>query len=225
MSTLNPQNIRTELCHFLRNSDIISTTIRGVTTTSDNFVISAPTSQLTLTKSGVRNIRSVSIGGSAFWYYLFDYTVNWTTGVLTFTTPFTGGTVNVNYDYGTSDKIFPDMPRDDLTLNSYPRVSIEFTSMNSQPLGLGATNDINNILITIYAWVPANKETSIAGGNGGQDYITTILYNIRNSIRNNKKGFYYFKYIEPHNISPIIKGTSDKLLQQSQDYYIKFLVE
>jgi len=44
-------------------------------------------------------------------------------------------------------------------------------------------------------------------------------------MRTNAKSFYSFKYITPTGVNPITVGTNQKIIQASQDFNIKFLVE
>lgn len=225
MTTFSIQQLRDELCHLLRNSDILTTSVRGVTTASQTFTATAGQTVFTLTNTKAKNIRSLTVQSVAK-TYIKDYTVAWDTSVITLGT---GATLNdsvvVSYDYGTSDKIYPDYPRDDLTLTSYPRVGIELTSINTEPLGLGGMTHISDIVMTIFGWVSVNKDSSIAGGYGGLTDLNTLMYNIRNAIRTNAKSLYVINYMTPTIIGPLIRGTNNKIMQQSQDVHIKFKTE
>lgn len=225
MSTMDIQQIRDELCHKLRNSDILTIGVRGVATKTDNFTATAGQVAFTLTGAGVRNIRSLTVN-SVSKSYLQDYTVNWTTGVVTLGT---GASLNdpvaIQYDYGTSDKIYPDMPRDDLTLVSYPRVGIEMTNISTMPIGLGGMTHQSDIVITIICWVPVNKDSAIASGYGGLSDLSGLMKNIRDAIRTNAKLFYTFQYITPAGTGPLIRGQNNKVMQESVDYKIKFKIE
>lgn len=223
--TLSFKNIADEILMVLRNSDILSISVRGVTTKTDSFTATAGQTIFTLTNTRVKNVRTITKNSVAI-KYLRDYTINFETGVLTLLSGATlNDSVSITYDYGASDKIYSDMPRDDLTLQSFPRISIELTSSNTNPLDLGGMSHLSDFLITIYLWVPANKESAIAGGIGGTQDIRYYLGLIRDAIRTNSKSFYSFNYITPFSTSPLIKGTNNKILQMSEDFKIKFVVE
>lgn len=226
MTTINLQTIREELCLFLRNSDVLSVSVRGVTTiTNESFTATAGQTVFTLAHALVRNVRSITVQ-AVNKYYLTDYTVNFTTGVVTLGVGATvGNTVLVTYDYGTSDKIYPDFPRDDLTFQSYPRVGIELTSISTEPIGLGGMNHLSDLLITIIAIVSANKDVGVAGGFGGLSDLESLWKNVRTSFRTGAKGFVSFPYITPSGTGPIFKGKSDKLLQQTFDFRIRWVLE
>lgn len=226
--TLDIQNIRNELCEVLRRSDILTTTIRGVTRTTGNYTVGVGgESAHTFTGNiPVKDFYSLTVN-SINKYFLRDYTINWATGVLTWNVALVNND-NVAYqiDWGSSgDKIYPDLPRDDLTLTSYPRVGIELTSISTTPLGLGGDTHISDLVITVIAWVSANKDSSIAGGFGGLSDLSGLVKNIRDTLRTNAKSFYTFQYITPVSTGPLIKGEDGKIMQQTSDYRIKFKVE
>jgi hypothetical protein len=228
-NSLNVMNIRDELTHFLRYSDVLSITVRNVTTYSGSYTASEENGESTHTFTGftpVRDFKSIEVNGTPK-YYIRDYTMDWNSGVLTWTSslPQTGDLVTFTLDYGTGDKIYPDLPRDDLKLTSYPRVGVELLSVSTKPLGLGGSAHINDIAITIFCWSPANKDSSVAGGYGGLSDIESTINLIRNSLRTNAKNFYSFQWITPLGRGPLTKSHDNKVMQLSQDYVIKFLVE
>lgn len=229
MATIELENLREEICHALRNGDIFgaaSTTIRGVTNTTNSFTAGAGDIEFTLSHTGVKNIRSLTID-SVDKYLFRDYTVNWATGKITLNTPTTGGEdIEVSYDYSSSaDKIYPDMPRTDLTLTSFPRVGIELTSSRTEPLGLGGLRHISDLIVTAYVWVPVNKDTNIAGGLGGTSDLNNTIKRVRDALRTTPKSYYNFPYIYPMSTSPIITGQDNKIIQMSQDFNVRFVVE
>lgn len=225
MVTSTPiQSIKREIVNELRNADIFTTTQRGVTTTSQTFTATASQTVFTLTYEP-RNIRALTVA-SVSKYYFLDYSFD---SVAKTVTLYTGATLSdavvITYDYGTTgaggDKIYPDYPREDLSLKSFPRIAVEFTNQNTMPLGLGGTTWINDIVITVFCWVPAEKISSV----GGTDYLSTKVTAIRQALQTRAKSFQLFKWITPGAISPIIKGQYDKVIQQSQDFTIRFVVE
>jgi hypothetical protein len=224
MSTFELENIREEIMHTLRNADIFSTTIRGVTTVTDNITGIAG-STITPTHSTLKNIRSLTIT-AVNKYFIKDYMINFSTGVITLVSALSGGeAIVLNYDYGTGDKVYPDMPRSDLTLESFPRIGISLVSPSTEPLGLGGMVHITDYLISIYVWMPVNKVSTIAGGLGGGDDLNDTMSDVRNAIRANAKSFYSFPYITPTSGTPVTVGTNQKIIQISQDFLVKFMVE
>lgn len=224
MATYNLQDITEDIMNTVRNSDVISIANRGVTTGS--FSGSAGLgSTFDLGQTGIKNIRSYTRATVA--QRLFkDFTVNWATGIVTSIVAFAGGeALVVSFDYGTGDKIYPDMPRADLSLSSYPRVGLQITNSNTQDFGLGGASHISDILITVYVWVPANKDSSVAGGIGGTESLKDLLTTIRTSMRTNAKLFGTFPFVTPKTTSPVMASDDKKLLQLSQDYNVRFVVE
>lgn len=234
MTSLNVENVREELSNFLRYSDVLSTSIRNVTRiTGESYTVGVGGETAhTFAHNPIRDFKSVTVNAVAK-YFLRDYTVNWTTGVLTWNTALVNNdAVLATYDYsaGTGgDKIYPDRPRDNLTLESMPRIGIELTSGDTKPLGIGGTTHITDLVVTVYVWVSANKDSNIASGFGGMADLESTHNLIRDAIRGNAKLFYFDNhasgYIYPKNMSPIMKGTNSKIMQQTQDFMIRFLVE
>ncbi|MFW6130754.1 MAG: hypothetical protein ACOC56_06160 [Atribacterota bacterium] len=108
--SLNVPEIKEELCVFLRNQDILSTTQRGVTNTTKTGTLSSEDT-ITISKSDVKNIRSIEVASTSKSFgkdYLVDYN-NASGCVITFNSNQTGD-YTVDYDYG-SDSIYPDFPR------------------------------------------------------------------------------------------------------------------
>lgn len=225
MTAVSLENIREEITHTLRNSDILSVSVRGVTTTTDNFTATTGQTVFTLTHTAVKNIRSLTVASVAK-RFLRDYTVNFNTGVVTLLVGAGNlDAVSIQYDYGNTDKIYPDYPRDNLSLQSFPRVAIAFTSDSTQPFQLGGLKWISDKIMTIFAWVPVNKDSAVASGLGGTDSLSNLVSSIRTAMQTNAKLFYTFQYITPTSIGPIIVGTNGKIIQQSQDFTIKHLIE
>jgi hypothetical protein len=224
---LNVQQIRDELCDVLRRSDVLSVAVRGVTRTTSGYTVGVG-GEATHTFTGnihVRDFKLLTVDGTNK-YFLRDWTINWTTGVLTWNSALTNGqVVAYQIDWGAGDKIYPDMPRDDLTLTSFPRVGIELTSVSTQPLGLGGLNHISDLVVTILVWSPVNKDTNVAGGFGGLIDTEATMNLIRNAIRANAKLFYTFQFIYPKGRGPITKGKNSKIMQMSADFLIRFRVE
>lgn len=225
MTTLNVKNIREELVFYLRNADVLSVSIRGVTTGSYSGTGSGAQTTINLGQTNVRNVRSLTIDAVAQ-KYLRDYTVNFSTGVVTLTSALSGGeALEASFDYGSSEKIYPDFPRDDLTLTSFPRVGIEITSATTEPFALGGADHISDFVITIFAIVPVNKDSNVASGYGGTGDLSTLVSNIRGAIRTYAKSLHTIPYIYPLTLNPITTGWKNKAIMQSADFMAKFIVE
>lgn len=227
MTTMNLENIRDELCHFLRASNVLSTSARGVTAKTETWTVGiAGEASHTLGFLPVRNFTAVTVNSVPL-TYLRDYTANFSTGVITWVVPLVStDAVSVSYVYGVGDKIYPDFPRDDISLRgSYPRIGIQITSVSTEPIGLGGMAHMSDILVTVMVIVPANKDSSTNGGMGGLADLEEIHRLVRNAVRTGAKSFYNFSWITVESQSPLMKGTNDILLMKSQDFRIKFLVE
>lgn len=226
ISTINLQNVRDEICQFLRRNDVLTTTVRGITRTASSYAVGVG-GETTHTFTGnipTRDFRTLTVDGATM-LFLRDYTMNWNTGALTWNTPLTNGQAVVySIDWGTGDKIYPDLPRDDINLQSFPRVGIELTSITTNPIGLGGMTHLSDMLITIHVWAPVNKSADTANYGGLQDLEETHRL-IREAFRTGAKTFTSFTYITPSGVNPLFKGKNDKLLGQSADYRVKFRFE
>ena len=197
MTTIDENQILLELCMKIRNADIFTTTQRGVTTTTQTGIYVGATTD-TINVSNVKNIRSIVIASVTLTYGT-DYTINLdnnSTCTIAYTTAQTGA-YTITYDYGT-DKIFPDYARPDLTISSFPRISMGFLSIQSDNGGFGNVN-MNRYDITIVTY-ESNKKTLA-------DYTKAI----RTFIINNQNNFYYMKIVKPKLQGPILPGPFNKL--------------
>jgi len=208
--------IKTELVVFLRNSDIIPVGTRGVTTTTQEFNGDNVETQFQLTNTNVKNVRSVTVGGVAV-AYGSGYTVDYITAQINFTTAPVAGTNNVDieYDYGTTDKIFPDFPQDSLNLMDFPRVAVDVISATTTELELGAGSNFTDYNITVVAY------------DIDQDNVEDMVATIRSSLMSNKKSFYYFPFVKPTGMGPIMRSPfgKNKVFQRNQDFQIKYVYE
>jgi hypothetical protein len=193
---MSANSLKTELVYLLRNSDVMTTTERNVTTQTDEDTLDGDTTY-TIARTNVKNIRSITIDTTVL-RYGEDYTVNadkvsGTTIVceITFNAA-QSGEMTLVYDYG-SDKIFNDMPRKDLTMSSYPRISIEEISKQTDALSVGGKDFISNRLYTITVF------------SENQEYIEEKIETIENLIMTNAKTLYYSYFIRPTGRGPIIK--------------------
>ncbi len=208
--TLNLTNIKTELINFLRNADVLTIIQRGVSTETDTGTFSnADTHTLATNPTLVKNIRSVTRG--TLLVYGQDYTVNFVTGVISFTTT-QNGSYTIIYDQGSTESIHPDFPRDDLSISSYPRIAADFSGIPTDAFGIGGTEIISSprIAIVIYA----DSVSEIDG------YTQTI----KDDMKTNSKLFYYFRYTKLTFIGPIIESPdrSAEIMHRNMDYEIMF---
>lgn len=213
--TFDYKKIKEEIVVFIRNQDILTTSQRGVTTTTDEFNGDGNQTVFNLTQTNPKNVRSVTVGGVSQTYGT-DYEVDYYNAQVTFTSAPGSGTNNVDiqYDYG-EDKIYPDWPRLELGLNSYPRIGLDYLSGESSEQGLNA--DIVLVNPVVQVGVFADKGADV------DDYHKDI----RSAIINNKKSFYRFKLISPVGIGVMIneEGRHNKILSRTTDYRLYNVVE
>ncbi len=212
--TLNIQNIKQEQIVFLRNQNIFTTTQRGVTTANATGTLSG-TSTITISRTNVKNIRSITVAAVTK-NFGTDYTVNYNHAsgcVITFGAAQTGDYV-ISHDYGT-DSIYPDFPRDDLTINSYPRIAMDIISISTDAFGIGGSQFISNINFTVVVYADGTEE------------IDGYVQAIKDAIRGNAKLFYYVNFVKPTITGPLISSPdrSDEIMQRNTDFQAMFQEE
>lgn len=211
---MNIQNIKSEQVVFLRNQNIFTIAQRGVTTASATGTLAAETT-ITISRTNVKNIRSITVAAvskSLGTDYTVDY-IHSTGCVITFGTAQTGDYV-ISYDYG-SDKIYPDFPRDDLTIDSYPRIAIDILNVSMDAFGIGGSQFISDVAFTIVVY---DDDTDDLDG-----YIQTI----KDAYVTNAKLFYYLKFVKPTLIGPTINSPDkkDEIMSKNLDIVGKFEVD
>jgi len=204
-------NIKTELAVFLRNSDIISTGNRGVTTSQDTGTFSTDsTHTLDTNPALVKNVRLITVGGSGL-NFGDDYLVNYQTGLISFTSPQTGAYI-IDYDQGTTDSIYPDFPEPHLKLNQFPRIAVDIISSNSNEVGIGASLTQSSYSVSIVCY---DKD---------QSDVEDMVSASKTIIMSNKKDLYYSRFITPTSVGPLLVSEfgKNKVLQRNQDMEVRF---
>ena len=214
---INLNQIKQELVVFLRNSDIISTSDRGVTTSTNESIGTGDTVEVdfALAEATAKNVRGVTVNSVAQTFGT-DYTVDYSTYTVTFSSaPGSGVVITATYDYGSGDSIYPDFPRTDLGITSYPRMAVAVTSVATSEMGIGGAANINDILLSVYVY--ANGMAAV------DDYIKDA----RSAFLQAKKDFYYLKFVTPVTQSPLINepARGDKIYTRSLDIRALFNVE
>jgi len=210
MTAISYNNFKKEITFWLRNNDFLTTTERDVTTTTATGTFASATSYL-LNVPDVKNIRSIVVDAVTLSYgtdYVYDNDYLDTTikTRITFTTAQTGAYV-ITYDYG-SDKIHSDLPRNDLTISSFPRIGVEIIGEDSEDNELGGGSEIINISFMIVVYHPKTVNVD--------DIITAI----KSQMLIDKKSFFYGKYMKKLSTGPLtifIDG-KQKIFQRNIDY-------
>ena len=216
MARADTFNIKKELTNFFRNTDIFSTTDRGVTTTTETFTGDGTTKVFTLSHTNLKNVRYVKLAGTEK-RYGFDYDINFegeldegsAGSIIMKCTPQNGESLEVKYDYGNSDKIFPDYPRNDLSLSSYPRFGFDIIDISSKPSSIGGCSTISDILIEFVIYARDQKTCEI------------YAWKFDNCIYANRKNFYNFAFIVPYTVGPLIPAEDrENILHRNFTYKI-----
>jgi hypothetical protein len=215
---MDPYKLKEELIVFFRKN-LTDPSSRGTIKNSTQSGVTGKV-KFELPDDDVKFIDSVYINGTLQINYT-DYYVDYNDAsqlsnpVVYFLTPPTSGAiVEIKYSHGQS-WIYPDTPRTDLSINSYPRVNVNFISFRTAEDGIGSLGNITDVLGSVAVW--SIKESELA----------SIIKNARTLIMQNKKNFHYFKLIIPQSTGPVLIPPSreDKVLQQNQDFEIKTILE
>ena len=202
MSVRDQRDVLEEVVVSIRNADVLSVAVRGVTRETVTGSLTG-SDEIDLEKGNVKNVKTVLIGGVG----TSDYTVNYKTGVITLNNAVTDN-YSVTYDFG-PDKIFSGYPRSDLTINSFPRIAVEYVDIQSNVGGFGNVNvNKHDISVVVY---DADKEN-----------IREVMFNIRTWAVNNQNTLKYLRLLKPVMTGPImIAGEfnkfKDKVMKQNFD--------
>ena len=221
-ATADTQKIKEELVVFLRNSDILSTSQRGVTTISNSITATTGQTVFYMANYTTRNIRSVTIDSIAKSAYI-DYTPNYLTGVsstITFSTGLSSGQiVIISYDYSnsTAENIWPDYPQILYYPIDCPRIGFDIISQTTTPIGIGTTNWLSDALVSIKVY-----------DMGSYKAIDQYLSTIRSKVKSYAKSFYHFQFAYVSNMGPVILHTTDlnkKVFERAIDLTMRFNFE
>ena len=216
MSSLDLNAFFDEMTVFFRNQNIFTIAERDVTTITDEFNGNASDTVFTITRINVKNIRAVTVDGSPVAYgtdYLFNLGDGSTNATVTFTVAPGSGTDNVDiqYDYG-EDKIFPDYPKNDLTLNDFPRIGWDIISQTGKPGEVGSGTDLTETVITVIVYEITKRN------------LRSRIKSLKDSILSNQLSFFYVTEIRYLGLGPAFPSPyeigKNKVIQQNVDFII-----
>ena len=206
----------------LRNADLISISVRGVTTTTEEFDGDNSTTDFVLTGTGsgdggIKNIRSVTVGGVSQTYGI-DWDMSDDFQTVTFTSAPATGTDNVDiqYDYSaTSDRIYPDFPKDSISIDKYPRIGFDVISETTEQQSLQGASYKTNVVITFVAYG--------IGANTTEDLADSL----RSFLLTNQLNWFYLNFLRPTGMGPLlgVPETNNKIFQRSMDFRAPFEFE
>lgn len=207
-NVIDEYEILEEIATSLRNTNILTTTERNVTTEEITGTINSTT--LHPTRTDIKNIRYILVNSTTLTPYT-DYTIDYDSdsgnvNQITFTT-LQNGDYNVGYDYGV-DHIHVDYAKNHLSIESFPRIGMGVIDIATEPGGWGNVNK-NRVDISIIAYAPSKKK------------VRTMIKNIRTWMIDNQNRLYNLKLIKPVLQGPIGPGdfpkVKDKIFQQNID--------
>jgi len=218
MVLLDPWNIKQEILVMLRNSDSISVADRGVTTAVESFNGAPPLVIFDLVNTNLKNVRTITVNGAPMTFGE-DYTVDYqgaNVGRVTFAVAPGAGVNNVviTYDFGT-DSIFPDWPRTDLTLASFPRIGFDISGGNSEVLGIGGDGLKTRWSVEVICYSNDMKELEDMGKTM-RDYMFA-----------NRLNFFYINFLAPSYMGQMLPNVSmrEEIYQRNFSFDIVCEVE
>lgn len=210
----SPWDIKQEICVFLRNNDVLSISTRGVSTEQDTGTfIAANTHTLATNPTLVKNVRNVNVDTTDLTFGT-DYTVNYATGVISFTSSQTGDYI-IDYDQGTQDRIFPDYPQAYTKISAVPRVGFDIISGLTEELALGGGANITEYIIKVIIY-----DDDISN-------VDVVMNTLRKKVMEGKKTFYIFPFITPTAMGTLLPSGwgNGKIFQRDQNFLIRRVVE
>ena len=211
--------LKEELVKFLRRN--LTDPNSRMSSRTDMFTATSNQLKFVLTDTTAKVIKKVMVNNSVLTEYTQYYTEYQDKNTLNYPTVYllTPATKNdiveIEYTYGSSDWIYPDYPRVDITIDSYPRVMIDFLTMTTREMSLGAADNISELIVTNIIWSKKPNE------------LYDLISQVRQLFMENKKNFFFFPIIYPMRISPVIKSPdrAESIIQMSQDFSIPLKVE
>ena len=223
MANISIIRIKEELLNLFRNSDLISKTVRGVATKTDNFSVTSTVSFLELSEDPVKNIRSVT-KNSTLLEYGKDYNLNLygKDSTLAKRVNFTVDLVNtddidIEFDYtnitdtkfGTpvGDRVYADFPQKFVTSSKYPRIGFEIDTITGNPRDLQHKLTQKNLVFSFGVFESGLK-------------IDALYEATDNILFLNRKTLYYlnvlvFKGVSPKELTP---NTNNRIFQTLWTY-------
>jgi len=197
------------LINHIRNADILTIAARGVTTATDTPTLTADTF-VDISKNNVKNIRTITVDATPLLFGI-DFTFDTEFGTIptnvcriTFKVAQTGAG-SITYDFG-SDKIFGDMPRSSIRLDSYPRVAINQIYFSTTMGGFGKV------------WVGSTFFTVTIFAESQND-ILDIQKNVRQTLLDNRNAIFGLGPITPRIESQIMQSIDrGPIMQKGTDF-------
>lgn len=224
---VNIPQIKRELLTKLRNEDLISKTIRGVTTVTDDFSGDNSTVSFNLTNIGVKNVRTIVVDSVPLTFGEdWDYSENRTTKVYTITfvvAPAIGvDNINITYDYTTTqdskgkfigDRIYSDFSQVIVNVDKFARIHFDITS-SATSVKSATKNPLlqSNLVITISAY------------GVGKEEAESLNQSIRDFMDTEHDTMFTLNFIRELGISQMLpfEGTGNKIFFRENTYRAPF---
>jgi len=217
---INHLQVKEELLNKIRSADIISTTLRGVTTDTDTFDGDDNETQFTLTNDGIKNIRSVVVDSTTLTPFV-DYTYTLTEAdatnkIITFTVaPGTGtDNIEIEYDYSsTGDLIYDDYNMTTIkSEDKFPRIAFDIISESTKDKALQGAVYQSSLLFRFSAFGRGRNETETIN-NDLRDYILSLRPVVVSAV-NKLQRLNYIAIRGRDKMEPWLNGKTQKIFRK-----------
>ena len=210
------RDLKEEILVYLRNN-LHSSDHKNRMTLGSEVGTADGTATYTMTSvSGLSAVSGISVNSvvqTNFIDYIVDYknTTPRTSPSITFTsTPVSGQEVIIYYWTGT-EWIYPDFPKNSLSMNSFPRIAFDVITQTREPFGIGGTVFKSDITFQMNAYSDKHYE------------VDEYLHKAGSVFMKNAKGFNSFEFVIPMGLGPSgkVPGRNEDIITQSQDFMLK----
>lgn len=210
---VNHLEIKEELLNRIRSADIISTALRGVTTQTDLFNGNGTIKTFTLTKTGVKNIRSVKVGIVTLTALVdYTFTLSENTGgafIVTLIDAPAIGTNNIEiiYDYSAiGDRVYDDFDMHTIrNEDKFPRIAFDIISERSRDKALRGAVYQTSLIFSFRVFGRGKNET---------EKLSQSLRDFLISIKLDMKRLNYLAVRSRSRIDLWMEGKTQKIFQK-----------
>ena len=144
-----------------------------------------------------------------------DYTINFTNNTITFTNP--DNITKYEYEYETNEKsnINYSFPQYEISIDTYPLISLYLISGNINEITIGAKNNLKEYKFSINIY--STDETE----------LLNLMSDVENLILNNKLEFHHAPLVTVNSIGPILPSvnSNERIFQVNVDIDVEFIIE
>ena len=211
--------IKEELIVFIRNK--INDPNNRLSTKIDVFKGDGHTLRFNLSVTNGKSVEYVLVDGiikTRYTDYYVDYkdkNVLSNPVVYFLTPPLNDSVIEVKYRYGDTDWVYGDYPFITTTVDDYPRIKMDISSLTTNEFAFGGGANYSNGVVEAIVW---DDKASV---------IDDLVDKIRRKIIDSKKDFHFLDFITPSEIGRLTPTPErgDKIIQRESTYLVRSKVE